>query len=429
MILRARQAREWAEPLSCDAAMDRYGRSMSEALDVPDARVGDRLFRLLIGVYLGGGLLNSIVNLLVPRLHVTLGLNYAQALSVHLAYYSSYLLFALPITIGAVRIGYMRAIAAGLAIMATGCLAFVAAHGWRDFPLILLSLLVMSAGVTFLQIAGNAVTVAFGPSARMASRFTLLQAFNSFGTVLGPLIGAWFLLGQGGNRSPSLPFLIGAAGMLALATAFFFHRRLLPQQAGSPVSWPRLRALLVRPRMQAGIAAIFVYVGAEVTIGTLAVSYLMLGDTAGLSPLAAGRLVSLYWAGAMIGRLVGAFAVRRIGAARLLCMACLGAMFLLAIAIGVQGEIGATALLAIGLCHSVMFPLAFALALPEEVSDVPIASMLLCMAVVGGAIVPVVTGIAADAIGLVPSLLVPGLCYGVILDFGLSRRRTAQGTA
>jgi FHS family L-fucose permease-like MFS transporter len=402
---------------------------MLEALDAPDASVGDRLFRLLIGVYLGGGLLNSIVNLLVPHLHAKLGLSYAQAFCVHLAYYSSYLLFALPITIGAVRIGYMRAIALGLAIMATGCLAFVVAQGWRDFPLILLSLLVMSAGVTFLQIAGNAVTVVFGPSSRMASRFTLLQAFNSLGTVLGPLIGAWFLLGRDGSQSPDLPFMLGAVGMLALAAAFFLHRRLLPSQLGAPVSLLRLRALLTQPRMQSGIAAIFVYVGAEVTIGTLAVSYLMLDDTAGLPPLTAGRLVSLYWAGAMIGRVAGAFAIRRIGAARLLSVACLGAMLLLAIAIVVRGEVGAVALLAIGLCHSVMFPLTFALTLPEDRSEVPIASMLLCMAVVGGAVVPVVTGIAADAIGLVPSLLVPGLCYGVILAFGLSRRRTAQGTA
>jgi FHS family L-fucose permease-like MFS transporter len=402
---------------------------MMEALDAPDARVGDRLFRLLIGVYLGGGLLNSIVNLLVPRLRATLDLNYAQALCIHLAYYSSYLLFALPITIGSVRIGYMRAIAVGLAVTAAGCLAFIAAQGLRDFPLILLSLLVMSAGVTFLQIAGNAVTVTFGPASRMASRFTLLQAFNSFGTVLGPLIGAWFLLGHDGRRSPELPFLLGSVGMLALATTFFFHRRLLPVEVSNPISRPRFRALLAQRRMQAGIAAIFVYVGAEVTIGTLAVSYLMLNDTAGLSALTAGRLVSLYWAGAMTGRIAGAFVVRRIGAAPLLCAACVGAMLLLATAVVVRGEAGAVALLAIGLCHSVMFPLVFALALPEDTGDVPIASMLLCMAVVGGAVVPVVTGITADAIGLVPSLLVPGLCYGVILAFGLSRRRIAQGTA
>jgi len=398
-------------------------------VDSVDEGRADRLFRLLIGVYLGGGLLNSIVNLLVPRLRMTLGLDYAQALCVHLAYYSSYLVFALPITLWSMRLGYMRAIAAGLATMAAGCLFFVFAQGERSFVLVLAALLVMSSGVTFLQISGNAVTTAFGPSARMAPRFTLLQAFNSFGTVMGPLVGSWFLLGQSGGSAPVLPFAVGAAGLVLLAAAFWGHRRLFARGASDRPVWSRLGAVAGAGRMRFGALAIFVYVGAEVTIGTLAVNYLMLDGTAHLSAVAAGRMVSLYWAGAMVGRFVGAFALRRIGPAPILGAVCLGALVLVAIAIAVQGMAGAVALLAIGLCHSVMFPLVYALALPDDEDDAPIAAMLLCMAVVGGAVVPLLTGLAADRIGLPHSFLVPALCYLVIFGFARSRRAAIQGAA
>lgn len=393
-----------------------------------EARV-ERLFHLLIGVYLGGGVLNSIVNLLVPRLKMTLGLDYAQALCVHLAYYSSYLVFALPIALWSVRLGYMRAIAIGLATMAAGCLFFVVAQGQRSFGLVLASLLVMSSGVTFLQISGNAVTTAFGPSTRMASRFTLLQAFNSFGTVMGPLIGAWFLLGEGDAAAPLLPFAIGAGGLILLATAFWLHRGMLAQSRPHGRMLLRFGSVAGTGRMRFGALAIFVYVGAEVTIGTLAVSYLMLHDTVGLPAVTAGRLISLYWAGAMIGRFAGAFLLRRIGPVPILLVACVGAVALLAVAIAAQGLPGAVAILSIGLCNSVMFPLIYALALPDDEKDAPIAAMLLCMAVVGGAVIPVVTGLVADRIGLARSFLVPGLCYCVIFAFARTRRPAIQGTA
>ncbi|WP_343046905.1 MFS transporter [Sphingomonas chungangi] len=394
-----------------------------------DQARADRLFRLLIGVYLGGGLLNSIVNLLVPRLRITLGLDYAQALCVHLAYYSSYLVFALPITLWSMRLGYMRAIAVGLATMAAGCLFFVVAQGERSFALVLASLLVMSSGVTFLQISGNAVTTAFGPSARMAPRFTLLQAFNSFGTVIGPLVGAWFLLGQGGNSAPILPFVVGAGGLVLLAGTFWAHRRMFAQGRSDRQVWPRVGIVAGAKRMRFGALAIFVYVGAEVTIGTLAVNYLMLDGTLHLSAVAAGQLVSLYWAGALVGRFAGSFALRRIGPVPILGGACLAALILLAVAIAGQGMAGAVALLAVGLCNSVMFPLTYALALPDDADDAPIAAMLLCMAVVGGAVVPVLTGLAADQIGLPHSFVVPALCYLVIFGFARSRRPAIQGIA
>jgi FHS family L-fucose permease-like MFS transporter len=383
-----------------------------------------RLFPLLVGVYFAGGLITSMVSLLVPRLKLLLGLDYAQALSVHLAYYTSYLLFAAPIAVLTIRAGYLRAVTAGLAVMAIASLMLAAANGQRSFAGVLAALLALSSGVTFLQIAGNAVTTAIVPPERFAERLTLLQGFNSLGTVLGPLTGAWFLLGHyEGPVLPNIPFLASALALALLAFGFAGARHALPRLAAADApALARLPVLLAAGRMRAGMAAIFVYVGAEVTIGTLAISYLMLPRSIGVSALAAGRLVSLYWAGAMIGRFAGAAMLRRIGAARLLLWAAGGAMLLVAGAIGLHGMGGAVAILAIGLCNSVMFPTIYALALPDGQEDTPLAAMLLCMAVVGGAIVPMVAGIVADAAGLATSLIVPGLCYLAIGGFALYRR-------
>ena len=378
-----------------------------------------RLFVLMLGVFLSGGLLASIEALVVPRLKLLLQIDFAEALLVQLIYYAGYMLFAWPATLMLATLGAMRATALGLAIMALGCALFAAAQVELVVPPMLAALLLLSAGVTMLQIACNGIMATRGGSRTAAARFTLLQAFNALGTTIGPLIGAAFLLDAAHRMTPAPVFLAFATGFAGLAVAFAWNRDLLAANRG-PARIPspaRLRHLLRRPAMARGAAAIFAYVGAEVTIGTLAVSYLMLPDRANAGAVAAGRLVSLYWAGAMIGRFAGAWALARIGAARLLGGAAIGAVALLAIAIGAKGGIGSAALLAVGLCNSIMFPTIYALAMPEDAADMPAGAMLLCMAVVGGAIVPMATGLVADRTMLAWSLAVPALCYVGIAAF------------
>ena len=389
------------------------------------------MFGLSIGPYFMGGFVVSLVSLLVLRLKLLMGLDYTQSSLVQFAFHSSYLLFALPITAWLVQIGYMRGIATGLLVMAAGCIGFVGATVLHSYGLVLLALLTLAAGVTFLQIACSVTVAVVEPAQRAIPRVTLLQGFNSIGTVLAPLIGAGFLFANHGAASSqqawtmlAMPFVACMVVLLGLAVAFWTNRDLL---RGMPhprrVTVPEIRRLLTDRRLVAGALAMFAYVGAEVTIGGLLASYLVDPDMLALEPTAAGRLVSLYWGGAMLGRFVGAAILTRLPPPRLLVMAAVSAVLFVVIATFAKDGVGAAALIAVGLCNSIMYPTLFALSLPEDQSVAPHASMVLCMAVVGGAIVPLATGGLADRIGLAPALVLPALCYLCIAAFAVACTR------
>ena len=374
-----------------------------------------RLFFLSIGMFFIGGFLTAIVGLLVPRFKLLYGLSYSQASLVQLASHSSYLLFAVPITMMLIRIGYMRAIVIGLTVMAVGCLAFIAADAAQAFAMVLGALLLLSLGITFLQIAANTVVTLVGSARGSASRLTLLQGFNSLGTVLGPLLAAPLLLGSAtGEEQVGLPFLAATLVLAGLALSFAINRNLLrlgSRPASAMVALSSVAALFRDRVMVAGTMAMFAYSGAEVTIGTLLTNYLVRPEALSLSPATAGQMVSLYWGGAMIGRFAGALLLGRFDPTRMLAATALGAAALTALACFASGWLGSGALIAVGLCNAIMYPTIYALALPVDEGAAPLGSMLLCMAVVGGAVVPVLTSIAADAFGLAPALLLPALCY------------------
>jgi len=397
-------------------------------MDPAAERRATRLFCISIGTYFMGGFLVSLVSLLVPRLKLLMGLDYVRASLVQLAFHSSYLLFALPITALLVAIGYMRGIALGLAVMVIGCLGFIVAAGAANYPAVLLGLLTLAGGITFLQIAGNIVIALAEPDHRAISRMTMLQGFNSIGTVLAPLVGASFLLTdastthtESGWVTLTLPFIASAAVLAVLAVAFAHQRNLLDGlPAPRRVPLAKLGRVLADRRLMAGTVAMFGYVGAEVTIGSLLANYLVRPDILGVSVVTAGRLVSLYWAGAMVGRFAGAILLARWRPPRVLAGVALGAALLVLVAMGASGLTGAVALIAVGLCNAIMYPTLFALSLPEDETAAPYASMALCMAVVGGAVVPVMTAAIADAEGLRASFGLSVICYLGIALFGLA---------
>ncbi|MBB5711787.1 MFS transporter [Sphingomonas xinjiangensis] len=392
-----------------------------------------KVFSLSIGVFFIGGFVASSVSLLVPRVRLTLGLDYASAMAVQLASHSSYLVLAIPIAAAVSVVGYMRAHAIGLTLMAAGCGLLIAGLASQSFAFVLMPLLAVSAGASFLQIASNNVVTLIGDSGRAAVRLNILQGFNSLGTVVAPLVGAATIVAlparAQGIPPYALPFGCAAITLTVLALAFAASRNLL---RGIPVGSTRtskrgwVGALRDR-RLVAGAAAIFAYVGAEVAIGALLTDFLMQPSTMALAPMGAARLVSLYWGGAMIGRFAGAWLMGRIAPARLLRWAAGAAGLLVIAAVFAHGPISGAALIGVGLFNSVMYPTIYVLALPTAPEQATPGATLLCMAVVGGAIIPPITGLAADQWGLAASLLLPASCYGIVLlfasDFLLTRTR------
>jgi len=220
------------------------------------------------------------------------------------------------------------------------------------------------------------------------------------------------------------PFAAAALVLAVLAAAFLLRRNLLSATSSADTAPPSIgwRALAGERRLLTGAAAIFAYVGAEVAIGALLVNYLLGPAGLAIGAIAAARLVSLYWAGAMVGRLAGAFALQRIAPARLLMFAAIAAALLTLVAATTPGLIGGGALIAVGLCNSIMYPTIYVLALPRDPALATPGATLLCMAVVGGAIVPVLTGLIADSATLAAALALPAACYLAIAAFARAVR-------
>ncbi|MGN5375237.1 MFS transporter [Sphingomonas hankookensis] len=395
--------------------------------------VAARLFRLSLGVFFIGGFVASSISLLVPRMRLTLGLDYLMATSVQLASFSSYLLFAVPVAAIVAATGFMRAHAIGLAVMALGCVALAGGIMTQHYGIVLAALLAVSTGATFLQIASNTAVTIVGDPRRAAMRLNLLQGFNSFGTVVGPALGATTIVSARAATDPAgpvLPFAI-AALVLALLAAAFFHRRDMLQ--GLPAGSLRITrsawvVTLGDRRLLAGAGGIFLYVGAEVTIGTLLTDFLMTRHALAWRADAAAGLVALYWGGAMIGRFAGAAVMRSVSPARVLGGAAVLAALLVGGAVATGGAVAAGALLAVGIVNSIMYPTIYVMALPVRPERTAPGAMVLCIAVIGGAVIPMLTGALADRIGLVHALLLPAACYLPIAAFA-RRYRTPRAVA
>ncbi|WP_198360963.1 sugar MFS transporter [Sphingomonas sp. KC8] len=407
------------------------------------------LFRLCLSLFFIWGFATVLIDILVPKLKALFILSFAEVMLTQFAFFIGYLVFSLPAGAIVRRFGYMRGIIAGLGIMALGCLLFIPATRFGVFGGFLLALFVMASGVTTLQVAANAVITLAGPQGTSSARLTLAQAFNSLGTTLGPLIGARLILSDDlvaidperlsapalaaqravEANAVALPF-IGIAIALVLLMAVFWMRRDMLTAAAPDRSHGLVNAsLLRRPRLVFGVLAIFAYVGAEVSIGSLLANYLMQPSLLATTALQAGQLVSLYWGGAMIGRFLGAWVLGHIRPGLVLAVHALSAILLASLSASSSGWMAAAAILAVGLANSIMFPTIFSLALRDLGEDTPGGSALLCLGIVGGAIVPLASGFVADHFGMAVALAVPILCYAWVAFYGLFCLRLTNATS
>ena len=404
--------------------------------DAPDLRV----FVFALFFIFGG--ITSLNDVIIPKLKGLFTLGYAEAMLVQSAFFAAYFIFSLPAAAIVRRLGYLRTAAIGLLAMTAGCLLFIPASSSGTFGVFLGALFVLAAGITIVQVVANPLISMLGAPATASSRLTFAQAFNSLGTTIFPYVGSILILGSLATIDPKslggaaldayrtaetqvvVQTYIGLAiALLIVAAVVWARRNRLAQQPAETSSIFAAFDLLKRPRFSMGTLCIFLYVGAEVAIGSFIVVYLMQADVLGLGEQAAGKHVPFYWGGALVGRFIGAYVLRRVSPGKVLATVAGCAMLLLALSANSSGAVAGWSLLAIGLVNSIMFPTIFSLAsegLGRRAAD---GSGIICMAIVGGAIVPPLAGHVADLTSLQFALLVPALCYAVILSYGVFARR------
>ncbi|MGI4740879.1 MAG: sugar MFS transporter [Janthinobacterium lividum] len=405
------------------------------------------------------GFITCLNDILIPYLKAIFQLSFAQANLINLCFFGAYFLMSIPAGKLVSRVGYKRGMLLGFVVAAVGAFLFYPAAAQRAYGLFLGALFVLASGITLLQVAANPYVAILGPPASASARLTLTQAFNSLGTTLAPLLGSALILSHLPKLDTAtavasidvsavqLPYLVIGGALLLIS--LLLSRINLPviehvaddddaTGAHHRSAWQYRHLLL-------GVVGIFAYVGAEVAIGSHIVSYLSLdsvmpnlepyvkGMVASLGlqryfnpeskQAAAGVMVSFYWFAAMVGRFAGAYLLNKISPTKLLAVNAVGAIVLVLISINTTGTVAMWSLLAVGLMNSLMYPTIFTLAVAGLGRHTEEGSGLLCTAIVGGALVPLLFGTIADHGGLRLALLLPVLCYAYIMWYGLRGSR------
>ena len=435
-----------AVPISAVPSRSAAGTDFS-----PTPRYGSALAAVTTLFFLWG-FITSLNDILIPYLKAIFQLSYTQANLINLCFFGAYFLMSIPAGSLVARVGYKRGMLLGFVVAALGAFLFYPAAEQRAYGLFLGALFVLASGITLLQVAANPYVSILGPPRSASARLTLTQAFNSFGTALGPVLGSLFLLSRLPEltdtttaasidvRAVQLPYLAigGVLLLISLLLSLVKLPQIVPAEADTVAAthtsaWQYRHLLL-------GALGIFMYVGAEVAIGSHLVSYISMGSIMpellsyvrkmvagiGLEKLivlknkqaAAGVMVFFYWGGAMVGRFAGAYFLNKFSPGKLLAFTALGAILLIGISVGTTGSVAMWTLLAVGLMNSIMYPTIFTLAVAGLGRHTEQASGLLCTAIVGGALVPLLFGAVADGPGLRWALALPVVCYAYVAWYG-----------
>lgn len=377
---------------------------------------------ILTSLFFMWGFLTVLNDILIPYLKNVFNLNYTQALLIQFCFFTAYGVCSIPAGNIVKKLGYQRGIVVGLTIAAIGCFMFILAANMLVYPVFLGALFVLAAGITLLQVSANPYVALLGPSETAPRRLTLTQAFNSLGAVLGPIVGATLILGavadaSAGADAVKMPYARLGAALLILAIIFMFVK--LPKINDGDSAEGSYGDALKFKHLIFGVIAIFVYVGAEVSIGSLIINFLGEGHIAGMEEEAAAKFVTYYWTGALIGRFVGVALMLVVAGNMMLFFNAAMATLLVMVAVLTDGMVAGWAIVGVGLFNSLMFPTIFSLAIAKLGPLASRGSGLLCTAIIGGAFIPLFQGYLADTIGLQVSFVLPALCYIYIAFYGL----------
>ena len=400
-------------------------------------------------IFFTWGGLTSLNDVLIPHLKAVFSMNYAQTMLIQFTFFGAYFLMSLPSGAVVSRIGYKASIVVGLLVAAAGAALFYPAARLPSYGLFLTALFVLASGITLLQVAANPYIALLGTPETSHSRLNLAQALNSLGTTvfpyaIGPLILAGAVLGAdqlaamsvaeqaayraAEARSVEVPYLMLAGGLLLLAV-FVVTMRIpsLREDGATGGDHHSYREALAHPHLRWGVVGIFMYVGAEVAIGSFLINYMAEPEIGGLSEASAARFLAWYWGGAMVGRFIGAGLMTRIDARKLLAFAAAMVCVLLVVTMTTTGRVAMWSALAVGLFNSIMFPTIFTTAIERLGTLTSKASSLLVMAIVGGALIPLAQGALADRIGIQHAFVLPLLCYVYIGWYALRGSRLRGG--
>lgn len=427
-----------------------------------------KAFAVVTTLFFMWGFITVLVDSLIPRLKEVFELSYFQAGLVQFAFFMAYGILSIPSGYILSKIGYKKGILLGLTIMGFGCLLFYPAASYRIFSLFMLGYFVLAGGMTVLQVAANPYVAVLGSESMASSRLNLSQAFNSLGTAIAPAVGAIFILSDSikskhqikalsdaakqlyyTNEAAAVqnPFLVLALALLVLAVLVSFIK--LPAILKPSAHGFGYRHALQHKMLKWGAVGIFLYVGAEVAIGSYLVNYFMsmhlaeeITKSTWMSSIAStilqqslqhvdnkaivGAFVVFYWSGAMAGRFIGAYLTKVINAAKVLGIFATAAIIMLLISMVTQGLVSMWAILLVGLFNSIMFPTIFTIALHGLGNYKPQASGILCTAILGGAVIPPLYGLLTDSFGFKKALIIMLLCYVYIFLFARQNIKLAH---
>ena len=393
---------------------------------------------ILTTLFFMWGFITSLNDILIPHLKALFDLTYFKAMAVNSAFFGAYAIVSYPAGIMVKKTGYQKGLVIGLIIASLGCVGFAMAADVHQYSVFLAALFVLASGITILQVSANPFVSHLGPEHTASSRLTLTQAFNSLGTTVAPMFGAAFILSVAVLSTEQLsqmseaqlnvyyldqassvkfPYYLLAAVLFILAIIFSFIR--LPHlQQDEAVSIASNDSIWKHKHLVLGVGAIFMYVGGEVAIGSLLVNFFKEPNIAGLAEKVGASYVTYYWGGAMIGRFIGAYAMLKIAANKVLTFNSIMAVVLILLAVFTDGKVAMWSIIGVGFFNSIMFPTIFSLAINKLGALSSRGSGILCVAIVGGALIPPLQGLLADIIGIQLSFILPVFCYLYICYYG-----------
>lgn len=386
------------------------------------------------------GFLTCLNDILVPHLKPIFDLNYRQVMLIQFAFFGAYFLFSIPSAKVIDWIGYQRSMVLGLVTMGLGAFLFVPAASVPSYPLFLIALIVLAAGITCLQVAANPYVTVLGKPETASSRLNLTQAFNSLGTFLAPFFGGLLILSAAPKTiadiramapdalqayrlheaaTVKVPYIGLGIALVVLAIAIGSFNLPKIEHAQHRVGEKVNDSIWKHRNLILGAIGIFVYVGAEVSIGSFLVNYFTEPEIGGLTEKVAASFVAFYWGGAMVGRFIGSGLLQKMKTGRLLGICAVCAAALVTISMISSGHFAMWSIILVGFFNSIMFPSIFTLGVAELGPLTGDGSGIMIMAIVGGAIIPLAQGAIADRLGIHHAFFLPVICYLYILYFAL----------